>query len=69
MSDLNKDGLAPGQSVDFETLMKIKNQNKEVKSDGKQRERKEKASVRTSDESELQDTPKPASKKKTKSTS
>jgi len=66
MSDLNKDGLTPGQSVDFETLMKIKNKNKEVKSDGKQQERKEKTSVRTGDESKLQNTPKPTSKKKTK---
>ena len=28
MSELNKDGLAPGQEVDFATLMRINNKHK-----------------------------------------
>lgn len=30
MSDLNEDGLKPGQEVDFNTLMKVKRGNKDA---------------------------------------
>lgn len=64
---LNKEGLEAGQAVDFETIMRLKAEQKKAVSDGKPKQRREeKTSVRTSDESELQNTPKPARKKKTK---
>jgi hypothetical protein len=34
--ELNEDGLIPGQPVDFETLMRFKAKQREVKSDDKQ---------------------------------
>lgn len=69
MPELNKDGLIPGQHVEFEVMMRIKaEQNKKAVDNGKAT-REKTTSVRTSDESELQDTPKPTSKKKTKSAS
>lgn len=36
MSELNEDGLIPGQTVDFETLQRVKRQVKEVKQDAGQ---------------------------------
>lgn len=36
MKELNEDGLMPGQTVDFETLQRVKRQVKEVKQDAGQ---------------------------------
>jgi len=47
MSEKNADGLVPGQSVDFATLMRIKRQKKAIENEqpkAKPRTRKAKAS-------------------------
>lgn len=46
MSDLNKDGLIPGQQVDFETMQRVNRQRKEVKQDAEQSADKESATAK-----------------------
>lgn len=46
MSELNKDGLIPGQQVDFETLQRVNRQRKEVKQDAEQSADKEQTSAK-----------------------
>lgn len=50
MSDKNKDGLIPGQSVDFDTLMKIKRQKKVVQDEPAKPKATRKAKTSASDE-------------------
>jgi hypothetical protein len=46
MSNLNEDGLKPGQDVDFNTLMKVKRGNKDASPESKPKPaRKAKAST------------------------
>ena len=55
---LNKDGLEPGQPVDFETMMRVNRQRKVQEDEPeptKQRGRPKKKGLHRSDEPELQD--------------
>ena len=61
---LNKDGLEPGQPVDFETMMRVNRQrqvkaNEQPESKPAKRGRKAKESVHRSDEQRAQDSSEP----------
>jgi hypothetical protein len=63
MSELNKDGLVPGQEVDFETIARVNHKRKEA---AKNERSKEKPELRKRGKPTVPDVEKAAEKKEAK---